>query len=98
MVQRVKPPVGIPTCHIKALILIPAALFPIRVPGNVHGKGVECGPSTWVPVTPVGDQDGVLGFWFCCVLDLCFYNHLDIEPVGGRSLAFSLFLSIFQVK
>lgn len=48
----------------RALVRVPAALIPIRLPANEAGKGVNDSPSTWAPATHVRDPGGGPGFWF----------------------------------
>lgn len=48
LVLRIKPSLSMLAFHIRALVSVPAALFPIQHPTNVPGK-TENGPRVWVP-------------------------------------------------
>lgn len=50
--------------HSRMLVLLPAALFLLKIPADAIGKASDNGPSAWAPAAHMRDQDAVpaLGF------------------------------------
>lgn len=54
---------AVPACHIRVLLGVPDAQFPIQLPVSVPGKGSDDGPRNQAPVPPVGHSRGARGSW-----------------------------------
>lgn len=66
--------------HIRVLVPVLPAPLQIRLP-VVPGRAVTDGPSTWAPVSHMGDLDGVSASWFQ------LGRHLGSQSVDKRCLS-----------
>lgn len=76
------------TSHVAVSIQILAYPLLIQHPSNVTGKEVDDGLDTWVPVTHIGDRNGVPGS--DTGLAQLLWPFWKNEPVDERSPSFSV--------
>lgn len=74
--------------HIRVLVQVLATLVLFQLPANGPRKTLEDGPSTWLPVNHVGDQDG------CLVPGFNLAQTWLLQPSGEGTDGFCLFISL----